>query len=50
MVTVSPGAHVLAPSDMMDNRVLAIKNALKQEQMLNKVYIINTCEPNVHTA
>ena len=31
------GFHVVAPSDMMDNRVFAIKTALNKEELGNKV-------------
>ena len=33
----STGCHVVAPSDMMDNRVGAIKNALEENGLSSKV-------------
>ena len=35
--SVSIGCHVIAPSDMMDNRVAAIKKALQEEGLGGKV-------------
>ena len=35
-----PGAHVVAPSDMMDGRVGAIKAALAEAGVASKVWII----------
>jgi len=35
--SVSVGCHVIAPSDMMDNRVAAIKKALQEEGLGGKV-------------
>ena len=36
---VSSGYHVVAPSDMMDNRVAAIKQTLAKEGLGNKVSV-----------
>jgi len=36
----SIGCHVVAPSDMMDNRIVAIKNALQAKALSNKVRIL----------
>ena len=33
----STGCHIVAPSDMMDNRVGAIKNALEENGLSSKV-------------
>ena len=35
------GAHILAPSDMMDGRIEAIKKILKQNNMLNAVSVMS---------
>lgn len=35
------GAHVVAPSDMMDGRIDAIRNILKQNHMLNTVSVMS---------
>lgn len=35
--SVSAGCHVIAPSDMMDNRVAAIKTALQEAGLGGKV-------------
>ena len=38
---VEAGAHVIAPSDMMDGRIKAIKDMLKEMDALNKVIEID---------
>jgi len=35
------GAHIVAPSDMMDNRILAIKNLLKEVELVGKVSVLS---------
>ncbi|XP_046686990.1 delta-aminolevulinic acid dehydratase-like [Homalodisca vitripennis] len=35
------GCHIVAPSDMMDGRVLAIKNALREAQMCSSVSLLS---------
>ncbi|KAG8297205.1 hypothetical protein J6590_040347 [Homalodisca vitripennis] len=35
------GCHIVAPSDMMDGRVLAIKNALREAQMYSSVSLLS---------
>lgn len=35
------GAHIVAPSDMMDNRILAIKNILLENKMEKKVSVLS---------
>lgn len=35
------GAHIVAPSDMMDNRIAAIKNLLKTTEMEGKVSVLS---------
>ena len=34
---VEAGAHIIAPSDMMDGRIKAIKDTLKEMDALNRV-------------
>lgn len=35
------GAHIIAPSDMMDGRIGAIKKALEDSGLLNKVSVLS---------
>lgn len=35
------GAHIVAPSDMMDNRILAIKNTLLENKLEKKVSVLS---------
>lgn len=35
------GAHIIAPSDMMDNRIGAIKGILRENQLANQVSVLS---------
>ena len=42
------GCHVIAPSDMMDNRIAAIKDILHKNGYGGKVYCIMSTKFNIH--